>query len=260
MKAKKLFSLALAAVMVASCVAAAGCGKKSKYTEFTMFAAMAGKEKDDDNEIMELIAEKTGVKVKETWLTGQDAGEAIGSIIASGKLPDFIDGGDGCVQLYENKMLVAWDDYLEKYPNLKEMYTDKEWDQFRMSDGKIYWANVFGNHYKEDTTTGHNGEAFWIQARVLEWDGYPTIETLDQYFDLLERYAAANPNMPDGTPVIPYTCLCEDWKYYCLENAPMFLDGYPNDGCVIVDYSAGTDNPKIVDYNTTPTAKIYFAS
>ena len=132
MKAKKLFSLALAAVMVASCVAAAGCGKKSKYTEFTMFAAMAGKEKDDDNEIMELIAEKTGVKVKETWLTGQDAGEAIGSIIASGKLPDFIDGGDGCVQLYENKMLVAWDDYLEKYPNLKEMYTDKEWDQFRM--------------------------------------------------------------------------------------------------------------------------------
>ena len=259
MKAKKLFSLALAAVMVASCVAAAGCGKKSKYTEFTMFAAMAGKEKDDDNEIMELIAEKTGVKVKETWLTGQDAGEAIGSIIASGKLPDFIDGGDGCVQLYENKMLVAWDDYLEKYPNLKEMYTEKEWDQFRMSDGKIYWANVFGNHYKEDTTTGHNGEAFWIQARVLEWDGYPDIQTLDQYFDLLERYAAANPNMPDGTPVIPYTCLCEDWKYYCLENAPMFLDGYPNDGCVIVNVDAGVDNPKIVDYNTTPTAKTYFA-
>ena len=156
-------------------------------------------------------------------------------------------------------LLVAWDDYLAKYPNLKEMYTEEEWDKFRQDDGKIYWANVFGNHYKDDTTTGHNGEAFWIQARVLEWDNYPKIETLDQYFDLLERYAAANPTMPDGTPVIPYTCLCEGWKYYCLENAPMFLDGYPNDGCVIVDYSAGTDNPKIVDYNTTPTAKIYFA-
>ena len=260
MKAKKLFSLALAGVMAASVVACSTPGKGSGdgIVDMTFFAAMAGKEKDDGNEIKELIAQKTGVRVKESWLTGQDAGEAIGSIIASGKLPDFIDGGDGCIQLYENHLLVAWDDYLEKYPNLKEMYTPEEWDKFRQSDGKIYWANVFGNHYKQDTTTGHNGEAFWIQVRVLEWANYPKIETLDQYFDLLEKYAAANPTMPDGTPVIPYTCLCEDWKYYCLENAPMFLDGYPNDGCVIVDVSAGADNPKVVDYNTTSTAKMYF--
>ena len=274
MKAKKIFSLALAAALSASAFAgctqsgggsgsgSAGGGETAAngdgIVDMTFFAAMSGKDKNDGNEIQELIAQKTGVRVKESWLTGQDAGEAIGSIIASGKLPDFIDGGDGCIQLYENHLLVAWDDYLEKYPNLKEMYTPEEWDKFRMSDGKIYWANVFGNHYQKDTTTGHNGEAFWIQVRVLEWANYPKIETLDQYFDLLEQYAAANPTMPDGTPVIPYTCLCEDWKYYCLENAPMFLDGYPNDGCVIVDVSAGAMNPKVVDYNTTSTAKMYF--
>jgi putative aldouronate transport system substrate-binding protein len=274
MKAKKIFSLALAAALSASAFAGctqtgggsgsggAGGGETAAngdgIVDMTFFAAMSGKDKNDGNEIQELIAQKTGVRVKESWLTGQDAGEAIGSIIASGKLPDFIDGGDGCIQLYENHLLVAWDDYLEKYPNLKEMYTPEEWDKFRMSDGKIYWANVFGNHYQKDTTTGHNGEAFWIQVRVLEWANYPKIETLDQYFDLLEQYAAANPTMPDGTPVIPYTCLCEDWKYYCLENAPMFLDGYPNDGCVIVDVSAGAMNPKVVDYNTTSTAKMYF--
>ena len=274
MKAKKIFSLALAAALSASAFAGctqtgggsgsggAGGGETAAngdgIVDMTFFAAMSGKDKNDGNEIQELIAQKTGVRVKESWLTGQDAGEAIGSIIASGKLPDFIDGGDGCIQLYENHLLVAWDDYLEKYPNLKEMYTPEEWDKFRMSDGKIYWANVFGNHYQKDTTTGHNGEAFWIQVRVLEWANYPKIETLDQYFDLLEQYAAANPTMPDGTPVIPYTCLCEDWKYYCLENAPMFLDGYPNDGCCIVNIDAGMDNPKVVDYNTTDTAKMYF--
>lgn len=145
-------------------------------------------------------------------------------------------------------------EYIEKYPNIKEMYTDAEWDKFRMDDGHIYWANVFQNKYGEDKTTTHNDEAFWIQARVLEWAGYPEIKTLDQYFKVLEDYAAANPTMDDGTENIPYTILCEDWRYFCLENAPEFLDGYPNDGSVIVD----VDNMKIIDYNTTETAVKYF--
>ena len=54
--------------------------------------------------------------------------------------------------------------------------------------------------------------------------------------------------------IIPYTILCDDWRYFCLENAGQFLDGYPNDGSVIVD----TNTMKIVDYNTTPTTKAYF--
>ena len=57
----------------------------------------------------------------------------------------------------------------------------------------------------------------------------------DRYYDLLERYADANPTTEDGAKVIPYTMLCEDWRYFCIENAPQFLDGYPNDGSVIVD-------------------------
>jgi putative aldouronate transport system substrate-binding protein len=158
------------------------------------------------------------------------------------------------MQLYDNDVLVAWDDYLDDYPNLKAFYTDEEWDKFRMDDGHIYWMNVFGNTLNESKTTTHNDEAFWIQAKVLEWDNYPKIETLDEYFDLLERYYAEHPTMDDGTEIIPYTILCEDWRYFCLENAPEFLDGYPNDGSVIVD----KENLKIVDYNTTDTAKMYF--
>lgn len=222
---------------------------------WTMFIAMPGSEINDDNEIQQIIAEKTGVKVKETWLTGQTAAEAVGSILASGELPDFIDGGDGMMQLYDADVLVAWDDYIDKYPNIKELYSDEEWESFRQEDGHIYWANIFTNTYGESQATSHNDEAFWIQCRVLEWDGYPEITTLEQYFDLLERYADANPTMEDGTPVIPYTMLCEDWRYFCIENAPEFLAGYPNDGSVIVD----VDNMKIVDYNTIPEAKEYFS-
>lgn len=248
--------VAAALLMAVMLLGVAGCskGEDGDIIQFTMFGAMPQPEINDDNEIMNLIAEKVGVKVKETWLTGQTAAEAIGTIIAGGDYPDFIDGGEAMMALYDEGVLVPWDDYLEKYPNLKELFTDQEWDALRQDDGKIYWANQFQNNYGENRATTHNDEAFWIQVRVLEWAGYPEINTLDEYYDVLTRYAEANPTMPDGTKVIPYTMLCDDWRYFCIENAPQFLDGYPNDGSVIVD----KENVKIVDYNTTPTAKRYF--
>ncbi|MBP3278399.1 MAG: sugar ABC transporter substrate-binding protein, partial [Butyrivibrio sp.] len=141
--------------------------------DMTFFAGMPGTEiNSGNNEIQDMIAEKTGVRLKETWLTGQTVAEAIGSIIASGTYPDLIDGGDGCADLYNEGVLVPWDEYLEsgKYPNLTNYYTPTEWDQFRQDDGHIYWCNVFQNTKGAPTGTAHNDEAFWIQARVLEWD------------------------------------------------------------------------------------------
>ena len=280
MQLKKLITLSLAVALAAGSLI--GCGSTGAATgttadkpaataegtdaeiteyaddeivDFTMFSAMPEKEINDGNEIQEIIAKKVGARVKETWLTGQTAEEAVGSILASGELPDFIDGGDGMMQLYDADVLVPWDEYIDQYPNIKELYSDAEWESFRQEDGHIYWANVFCNTYGEPKQTSHNDEAFWIQVKVLEWAGYPQIETLDEYFDVLEQYAEANPELEDGTKVIPYTALCDDWRYFCIENAPEFLAGYPNDGSVIVD----TDAMKIVDYNTIPEAKIYFS-
>ena len=173
---------------------------------------------------------------------------------ASGEYPDFIEGGSGTLQLYEAGALVALDDYLDNYPNIKALFTEQQWDQLRQDDGKIYWIPQFSCIKNKESVCTHNDEAFWIQTRVLKWADYPEIKTMDQYFDLIEAYNEANPTMEDGTPNIPYTILCEDWRYFCLENAPQFLDGYPNDGSVIVD----PDTLKVIDYNTTPTAKRYF--
>lgn len=222
--------------------------------EFTAFFATPGTEINDDNEIQQIIAEKTGAKCKETWLTGQSDSEAVGTLIASGEYPDFIEGGSGTLQLYEAGALVALDDYLDNYPNIKAFFTEQQWDQLRQDDGKIYWIPQFSCIKNKESVCTHNDEAFWIQTRVLKWADYPEIKTMDQYFDLIEAYNEANPTMEDGTPNIPYTILCEDWRYFCLENAPQFLDGYPNDGSVIVD----PDTLKVIDYNTTPTAKRYF--
>ena len=82
---------------------------------------MPGSEINDGNEIQELIAQKTGVRVKETWLTGQTAEEAIGTIVAGGEYPDFIDGGDGTMSLLDAGALLPLDDYIEKYLAEKEL-------------------------------------------------------------------------------------------------------------------------------------------
>lgn len=224
-----------------------------EFKEYSAFFAVPGNEINSGNVIQQKIAEITGAKVKETWLTGQSAAEAVGTLIAGGEYPDLIDGSDATAQLYEAGALIPLDDYLEKYPNLKNFWSEEQWEKARQEDGKIYWIPQFGNPYGQDMSPTP-GEAFWIQTRVLKWADYPEIKTVDQYFKLLEDYVAANPTMKDGTALIPFTILCDDWRYFCLENPPQFLAGYPNDGSVIVDPKTAS----IVDYNTIPEAKIYF--
>lgn len=222
--------------------------------EFTAFFSVPGNEINSDNRIQQVIAEKIGAKCKETWLTGQTAEEAIGVMIAGGEYTDFIVGSSGSTTLIDAGALIPIDQYWDNYPNVKNFYSDAEWNQIRNEDGHVYIIPQFGNVYMYDTGTIHNDEAFWIQTRVLKWAGYPKIETLDEYFDVIERYLEANPTMEDGTPNIGYEILTDDWRYFCLENAPFFLDGYPNDGCCIVDETTH----QAIDYNTTPTAKRYF--
>lgn len=250
----------LAITTLACCFA--GCKKEDKpaegegeneVKEFSMFIAMPGSEINDGNAVQEELAKLYGAKIKETWLTGQTAEEAIGMYVAAGEYPDMIEASDGYQMMVDAGALIAIDEYWDDYPNIKNYISESEWNKCRKEDGHIYAIPQFGIIYDHDVAAIHNDEAWWIQCRVLKWDNYPEIKTMDQYFDLIERYVAENPKDTDGADFIPYTILCDDWRYFCLENAPMFLDGFPNDGCVnVVDQKA-------VDYNTTETAKKYFA-
>ena len=76
MRRKKIVSMLLVATMAATMFAGCGndSGKKGSsggVKEFDAFFAVPGSEINDDNEIQKIIEEKTGVRVKETWLTGQ---------------------------------------------------------------------------------------------------------------------------------------------------------------------------------------------
>jgi putative aldouronate transport system substrate-binding protein len=275
---KRIFALMMCIAMMASLFT--GCGKSSstdseketsnsnttttapeedkeatsapkEIKEFTAFFDRQGIELNADNEIQNIIAEKIGAKVKETWLIGQTAEEAVGMLIASGEYPDFI---NWTPQLQDAGAVVAIDEYLDKYPNIKNFWSESQWNTLKQEDGHIYSIPQFGNINVKAMDTTQWGEAFWLQTRVLKWAGYPEIESLDQLFQLLEDYSKANPTMPDGTPVIPFEVLAYDWYYFCLENPPQFLDGYPNNGRCIVD----PETFQVSDYNLTPTAIRYF--
>ena len=224
---------------------------QNNVKHFTAFFAVEGESIDQNNDIKKEIARLTGADCEELWLVGQSKESALNSYIVSGEYPDFISGD---TSLYEAGALLPLDEYWENYPNIKNYLTEEQWERFRRPDGHIYWIPQFGVTHGEDVEVTHSGEAFWIQTRVLKWAGYPEIHTVDEYFDLIERYVAANPVMEDGTPNIPFTILCDDWRYFCLENVPQFLDGFPNDGSCMVD----TETKKVMDYNVTDTAKRYF--
>lgn len=250
----RLMALLIATTMICGLMAACdGIGQK-KVKTFDMFIAMPGTELNDGNKAQEEIAKITGVKVKETWLVSQSAEEAIGVMTASKDFPDFIEASDGYQIMVDAGALIAIDEYWDKYPNIKNYLSEEEWNMCRKADGHIYAIPQFGIVNERDVSPIHNDEAWWIQTRVLKWAGYPKVETIDEFFKLIEDYTAANPKHSDGTNVIPYTILCDDWMYFCLENPPLFLSGSPNDGSVIVD----PETRKVVDYNTTPIAKMYF--
>lgn len=224
---------------------------KPKVKEFTAFFSVSALTLDDDNVVKEKIAQITGAKCNEVWLSGETAEQAVTRMIAGKEYPDFVSASS---ELYKAGALIPIDKYWEDYPNIRNFLSDDSWERFRQEDGHIYWIPQFGIVNGDPVEIIHKDEAFWIQTRVLKWAGYPKVETLDEYFELLESYIRENPVMEDGTPNIPYTILCDDWRYFCLENPPQFLDGYPNDGSVIVD----PKTLQVIDYNTTSTARRYF--
>ena len=228
-------------------------GKKEEKV-FTAFHAVPGTEVPDDNRMLRKIAEKIGAWAKVTWLTGQTADERIGIMIAGGEYPDLITGSTGTPSLIEANALIAIDEYWDNYPNIKNYLSEADWNKVRHSDGHIYLIPQFGIIKGKEMATEHWDEAFWIQKKVLIWANFPQIKTIDQYFDLIEDYMKEHPTTADGQETVGFTMSTEDWRYFGIENPPLFLTGYPNDGACIIDPETIT----AIDYNTIPEAYQYY--
>lgn len=91
---KRLVSAAVTVALFIGLIAGVtfNASDKKEIKHFTAFFSVEGDNIDPDNDIKQLIAEQIGAECEETWLVGQDKDDAINSLIATGKYPDFVLG------------------------------------------------------------------------------------------------------------------------------------------------------------------------
>jgi putative aldouronate transport system substrate-binding protein len=234
-------------------------GQKLEPITFTMFVAGPGEAPPKDNKIVKKLQEITGVTIDFEFLVG-DMEQKVGIMIAGGDYPDLIGAGQARGRFLNAGSFAAVDDYLPNYPNLWKHY-EPYLDTLRSvsADNKIYILDIWGRQYRledgqDDFYEGdYNGPAFWTQKDVLAWDGYSYPKTLDAYFDLLERYFEAHPTI-DGQPTLGFEVHSQDWRSFCLKNAPQHLIGGRNEGDVVVH----PDTLKVEIYQNKWYAKEYY--
>ena len=203
----------------------------------SIFTIQQRQQPSANNPTYKWIEEKFGVTFSWDILLG-DKDQKIATLIASGNLPDLVEVDSekfqraGCLR--DLKPL------LEQYaPNLMKHYSTA-WKQMIDCDSEkdangnitvehIYSLPNYGVYDGVPSDTNYNPSAWWIQKDVLREFGYPTIKTIDEYFDLLEKYYKKYPTI-DGLPTIPFNIITAAWEYFDLINPPNFLAGYPNDG------------------------------
>lgn len=199
---------------------------------FTLFNAGSSRKDVMSNEtsVGKIHEENTGVNWDIEHLVG-DVKTKIGTMIAGGEYPDVVVPDTEIDKMVEAEAFIPLNDLIEEYgENIKRVY-GPFLNMMKADDGNIYFL-PFGPQVGEyiASPTIDQG-AFWIQKRVLEEFDFPKITTLDEYFDLIEKYAAKH----SGEDLTGFTALTHDWRFFVLTNVPNHLSGYPNDGGVMID-------------------------
>ncbi|MDQ6422964.1 extracellular solute-binding protein [Paenibacillus sp. LHD-117] len=174
---------------------------------------------------------KNDQNVQINWVAANGAADQnLNNMIVSGELPDVItmDRGAKIEQLVQAGMLVALDEYIDKYPNLKKWLGDDAINMLRSSDGKLY---QFPNWYTGSGELG--GNAGWmINTKIYKELGSPKLET---FTDLENYLTLAKEKYPDITPLdvqeqfrgfpVIYSGFGENKPFFNVDKTYFYQDG-----------------------------------
>ena len=255
--------VAIAAIVVGVLFATGVFGKKKEEATgpitLTVFRGDPGDQPTADNKIYKKIEEEFGLKFEFEFLAG-DLDETLGLKLQDSKLPDLFDGGNSADLIINGGALINLMDYIsaEKTPNIWKHIEPQKARLIEKVDGKdtLYIIPNYGLPDGPQIALSVGGPAFFIQKQVLAEAGYPQVKTLNEYFDVIEKFLAAHPTDENGNPYTGFAILCEDWRHFCLINPVQHLMGRPNDGEVVID-------PADPDFHTEtfidkPYAKAYY--
>ena len=258
---RKILAALLALAMVLALIPAVMAeGEALEPITLTVFIGDPGDPPAADNKIYDIIKEKFGVEFEFEYLAG-NLDETIGIKIAGKDFPDLFCGGNSADLVISGGALINLLDYVspEKTPRLwahiepqKARLIEKDVD----GNDVLYIIPNYGLGDGDQIALSVGGPAFFLQKQVLAWAGYPQIKTLDEYFDVIEKFLDANPTDENGNPYIGFAILCEDWRHFCLINPVQHLMGRPNDGEVLID--ANDPDFHTETFIDKPYAKAYY--
>ena len=238
MATKKIVAVLLSAIMIASIAAcaspkssspgasapAAGASSTDPIT-LKLFYGYEGSN-DPNNDMFKWVEEQTGISLVYEYLVG-DVNSKIGVMLASGDYPDLLWGHLQHQKFIDAGACIPLDDYLEKFgDNLKKYYSPAELKALRRDDGKLYYFSC----NRSFNTNSYAVGGFYAQRRVLEDAGYPKLNTLDQYFDLLIDYCRKNPET-DGKKTYAFSVVGDSSTIgVVMYMACTIGAGFPDDG------------------------------
>lgn len=137
-----------------------------------------------------------------------NAKQKFGTMVASHSLPEVIaldPNSPEFENLVKNKQLVPLEDYMAKYPNLKELIDPDALEMLKASDGKVYGMPSW---FESSRNTDHMSSYGWIVNRKIYAElGKPKLETFDDLYAYLklikEKYPDVIP-MQDGSEKMIY--------------------------------------------------------
>ena len=224
MRKRKLLSLIMALTLTATCFV--GCGSKDNTANeksetplldamdktpitLTFFNCDLNEDWDFTDDVAKKITELTGVTLEITHPVAGDA-QAIPLMIASGEYPDLIYAKGDTGKLIDAGAIIKLDDMIEeKGDNLKALYGD-QLDRLRASadDPSIYTVGTYG----VSAEVYEPGGTLQVQHDVLKDAGYPEINTIYEYEELIKNYIAENPTTEDGQQRIGLSLMASDWR------------------------------------------------
>ncbi|QUC66863.1 hypothetical protein [Aristaeella hokkaidonensis] len=256
---RKILAALLALAMVLALVPAVMAEGEEPLT-LTVFISDPGEPPTEDNKIYKLIEEKLGIKFEFEYVAG-NLDESLGLKITNKDYADLFSGGNSADLIINGGALINLLDYVspEKTPLLWEHFAAQKArliDKDENGNDVLYIIPNFGLADGGQIVNTVRGPGFFIQKQVLEFNGYPQIKTLNDYFDAIEKFIDANPTDENGTPYVGFAILCDDWRHFCLINPVQHLMGRPNDGEVVVDINdPDLHTETFID---KPYAKIYY--
>ena len=240
---RKLLSVLLTLALLGALLVPFAVAEDQEPITLTYFYGAPGDQPNPDNKIYKMIEDEFGIKFEFEFLAG-DLDETLGLKLQDEVYPDLFDGGNSAETLIDAGALINLLDYVnpEDTPNLWA-HIEPEKNRIITHDDELdedvmYIIPNYGLGEGEQIVNSVGAPAFFIQKQVLAWDNYPTIKTLDEYFDLIERFIEANPTNPDGVPYVGFDILTEDWRRFCMINPVQHLMGRPNDGEDLVDINS----------------------